>query len=62
MADFPQNPHKGLSNRYGRLFLAWINFDPEWTTDCIHYKVYNEITNLFPNFNGCAVEILESDK
>ena len=25
----------------------------------IHYKLYNEITHPFPNFNGATVEVLE---
>ena len=31
---------------------AWINTD-------IHYKVWDEITNPFPNFNGATVAVWE---
>ena len=29
---------------------------PAWISNYIHYKVWNEITYPFPNFNGCAVK------
>ena len=41
--------HHGGSHQ-GALLLAWIT---------IHYKVWNKITCLFPNFNGAAVEVCE---
>ena len=40
------NPHGGQETS------AWIN-------NYIHYKVWNEITNPFPNFNGATVEVWE---
>ena len=43
----------------GSILLTWINFNPAWTSDYIHYKVWDEITDLFPNFNGEAVEVWE---
>ena len=33
--------------------LAWI---PTWISKYIHYKVWDEITYTFPNFNGTAAE------
>ena len=32
---------------------------PAWTGNHIHYKVWNEITYPFPNFNGTTVEVWE---
>ena len=42
----------------GVLLLSWINFNANMD-DYIHYKVWDEITYPFPNFNGCAVEVWE---
>ena len=28
-----------------------------WTSNYIHYKVWDEITDPFPNFNGATVEV-----
>ena len=38
---------------------TWINFDPTWMNDCIHYKVWDEMTNAFPKFSGAVVEVWE---
>ena len=43
----------------GPLLLTWINFFSEWISNLIHYKVWDEITNPFPNFNGATVEVWE---
>ena len=32
---------------------------PAWGFNYIHYKVFDEITYLFPNFKGCTVEVWE---
>ena len=37
------------------LFSTPINLNP--SMDHIHYKVWDEITYPFPNFNGATVEI-----
>ena len=37
---------------YHRLPLVLV-----WISNNIHYKVWDEITYPFPNFNGCAVEV-----
>ena len=34
--------------------LTWI---PVWTSNYIHYNVWDEITYPFLNFNGCTVEV-----
>ena len=36
--------------------LTWI---PAWISNYIHYKVWDEITYPFPNFNSCTVEVWE---
>ena len=38
------------SGTFLNLILAWISNDT-------HYKVWDEITNPFPNFNGATVEV-----
>ena len=32
---------------------------PGWISNHIHYKILDEITYPFPNFNGAAVEVWE---
>ena len=44
-----------LSSSHFKHVLTWI---PAWMNDYICYKVWNEITYTFPNFNGC-IESLE---
>ena len=34
-------------------------FLPTWISNYAHHKVWDEITCLFPNFNGCIVEVWE---
>ena len=36
-----------------------VTLFPAWKSNYIHYKVWNVITYLFPNANGCIVEIWE---
>ena len=43
----------------GALSLIWFNLIPAWISNHIHYKVWDEITYSFPNFNGCTVEVWE---
>ena len=43
----------------GGILLTWINFNPSMDTYYIHYKMWQEITYPFPNFNGCNVEVWE---
>ena len=35
---------------------------PAWVHNYIHYKMWDEITNPFPDFNGANVEVWEWDK
>ena len=41
----------------GSLLLRWFNFKPSWISNYIHYKVWDEITYPFLNFNGATVEV-----
>ena len=41
----------------GPLFLTWFNFNPAWISNYIHYKMLDEITNPFLNFNDATVEV-----
>ena len=43
----------------GSFSLTWNNFNPAWISRHIHYKVWDEITYSFPNFNGGTVEVWE---
>ena len=43
----------------GSLLLTWINLIPAWISTYIHYKVWDEITYPFRNFNYCSVEVWE---
>ena len=33
------------------------HLSPVWINNCIHHKIWDEITYLFTNFNGATVEI-----
>ena len=43
----------------GPLIQTWIKFNRRWISEYIHYKVWEEITYWFPNFNGCTGEVWE---
>ena len=43
----------------GPLLQTWINLFPEWISNYIHYKVWDEITYPFPNFNSATIEVWE---
>ena len=42
----------------GPLLLKWFNLNPS-ISNFIHHKVWDEITNPFPNFNSATVEVWE---
>ena len=42
----------------GTLLLT-LTFTPAWVSNHIHFKVWDEIIYLFPNFNGAIVEVWE---
>ena len=62
----PTNPYNGIgmligwhfkrTGTQGPLLLAWINSYPI-TDNYIHYKVWDEITYILPNFNGATTEV-----
>ena len=41
------------------LLLIWLTFIPAWISNHMPNKVWDEITNPFPNFNSFDVEVLE---
>ena len=50
-------PHfRGLT-ACGPLLLTGVNIIPEWITNCIHYKMWGEITYSSRNFNGATVDV-----
>ena len=63
---FPQK----ISLWQGFKFLIWfyippimldllLTLIPAWISNSIHYKMWNEITFPFPNFNGATIEVWE---
>ena len=54
---FPKYPLKISRDVHWSLLLTWINVNPAWISNYIHYTVWDEITYPFPNFNGCTVEV-----
>ena len=41
------------------LSVTWFELITALISKYINYKVWNEITYQFPNFNGCTVEVWE---
>ena len=41
----------------GPLLLTCLTLIPAWKSNYIHYKLWDEITHPFLNFNGCTVEV-----
>ena len=51
------------SHNMGPRLLTWISLNfPEWINNHIYYEVWDEISHLFPNFNGAIVEVWGMDK
>ena len=46
-------------NKSGAPLQTRINLFPAWISKYIHYKMYDEITSPFPNFNSATVEVWE---
>ena len=42
---------------WGLFLLTSIDFNPSTDKELRHYKVWDEITYPFPNFNGATVEV-----
>ena len=42
-------------NHLGFLLQTWINFNPAWISNYIHFEVWDEITYPFLNFNGAMI-------
>ena len=57
MADFEQT--NSLSYSDAKSQTKWIILIPAWISNYIHYKVWDEITYPFPNFNSCTIEVWE---
>ena len=43
----------------GPFYLRELTLIPAWMINYIHYKVWDEITYPFPNFNDATVEVRE---
>ena len=41
----------------GIFYYYGLTLNPAWLSDYIHYKVWDEITYPFLNFNGATVEV-----
>ena len=48
-----------VSGMTGKVVDALLTLIPAWINNQIHYKVWDEITCPFPNFNGETVEVWE---
>ena len=46
----------------GPIYLHGLTLIPERISNYIHYKMWDEISYPFLNFNGCTVENLGMDK
>ena len=44
---------------WGPFYWHSLTLIPAWISNYIHYKVWDEITYPFPNFNGVTVEVWE---
>ena len=45
---------------YSLLFwIVWIVKESPWISNHMHNKVWDEITNPFPNFNSCTIGVWE---
>ena len=49
--------HSNKLSDQGPLYVS--TFIPAWISNCIHYKVWDEIACPFLNFNDCTVEVCE---
>ena len=45
----------GIMTPYGALLLHGLTLIPAWISNCIHYKLWDEITYPFLNFKGATV-------
>ena len=43
----------------GPFYSHGLALIPTWISNYTHYKMWDEITNPFPNFNGATVEVWE---
>ena len=43
----------------GSLLLTWFNFNPSMDKNYNHYKVWDDITDRFLNFNGATHHTLD---
>ena len=49
--------YKLLADSRGTFYLHGLILIPAWISNHTPNKVWGEITYLFPNFNGCTVEV-----
>ena len=47
----------GHTNTWVPFYCHGLTLIPAWISNCIHYKLWDEITYPFQNFNGCTVEV-----
>ena len=45
------------ANISGPFYQHGLTLIPAWISNYIHYKVWDELTYPFLNFNGCTVEV-----
>ena len=49
--------HAGKRGSCGPFYWYGLTLILAWISNYIHYKVWDEITNPFLNFNGATVEV-----
>ena len=55
----PNGSYVCNSNDRGYLLLTWLPLIPEWITNHMSSKVWDEIIYTFPNLDGCTVDVWE---
>ena len=48
-----------IFNTWDPFYQHWLTKIPAWISDHMPSEVWDDITYLFPNFNGAAVEVWE---
>ena len=57
MAGFALIAVMHLLATWGPFYWHDLSLIPAWISNCIHYKVWDEFTYSFLNFNGATVEV-----
>ena len=50
-------PSRSIYDSWGPFYQHGLTLIPAWISNYVHYRLYDEITYRFLNFNGCTVEV-----